>query len=165
VILLDGWSKTYAMTGWRLGYGIWPKRLVDYVRKLITIDHSCVNVAAQMAGLAAVTGPQDAVLAMRQSFAERRDVVVRGLNRLPNVSCRTPGGAFYAFPNVSATGWTSRELAQRLLDEAYVALVPGESFGANGQGFLRLSYAASLADIEEALARMALFLVTARPKA
>jgi aspartate/methionine/tyrosine aminotransferase len=165
VILLDGWSKTYAMTGWRLGYGIWPKRLVDYVRKLITIDHSCVNVAAQMAGLAAVTGPQDAVHAMRQSFAERRDVVVRGLNRLPNVSCRTPGGAFYAFPNVSATGWTSRELAQRLLDEAYVALVPGESFGANGQGFLRLSYAASLADIEEALARMALFLVTARPKA
>ncbi|HYM99018.1 MAG TPA: pyridoxal phosphate-dependent aminotransferase [Aestuariivirgaceae bacterium] len=165
VILLDGWSKSYAMTGWRLGYGIWPKRLVEYVRKLITVDHSCVNVVAQMAGLAAVTGPQDAVLAMRQSFAERRDVVVRGLNRLPHVSCRTPGGAFYAFPHVSDTGWTSRELAQRLLDEAYVALVPGESFGANGRGFLRLSYAASPADIEEALARMALFLVAARPKA
>jgi aspartate/methionine/tyrosine aminotransferase len=165
VILLDGWSKSYAMTGWRLGYGIWPRALVDYVRKLITVDHSCVNVAAQMAGLAAVTGPQDAVHAMRQSFAERRDVVVRGLNRLPHVSCRTPGGAFYAFPNVSATGWSSLELTRRLLEEAYVALVPGESFGANGQGYLRLSYAASLADIEEALARMALFLVTARPKA
>jgi aspartate/methionine/tyrosine aminotransferase len=165
VILLDGWSKTYAMTGWRLGYGIWPKSLVDYVRKLITVDHSCVNVAAQMAGLAAVTGPQDAVSAMRQSFAERRDVVVRGLNRLPHVSCRTPGGAFYAFPNVSATGWTSRELTHRLLEEAYVALVPGESFGANGRGYLRLSYAASMADIEEALGRMALFLVTSRPKA
>ena len=165
VILLDGWSKTYAMTGWRLGYGVWPRTLVDYVRKLITVDHSCVNVAAQMAGLAAVTGPQDAVQQMRQSFAERRDVVVRGLNRLPHVTCRVPGGAFYAFPNVSATGWTSRELAQRLLDEAYVALVPGESFGANGTGFLRLSYAASLKDIEEALGRMALFLVTARPKA
>ncbi|HEY7763481.1 MAG TPA: pyridoxal phosphate-dependent aminotransferase [Aestuariivirgaceae bacterium] len=164
VILLDGWSKTYAMTGWRLGYGIWPRELVDYVRKLITVDHSCVNVAAQMAGLAAVTGPQDAVEAMRQSFSERREVVVRGLNRLPHVTCRMPGGAFYAFPNVSATGWSSRELAQRLLEEAYVALVPGESFGAQGAGYIRLSYAASLADIEEALARMALFLVTARPK-
>ena len=164
VILLDGWSKSYAMTGWRLGYGVWPKHLVDYVRKLITVDHSCVNVAAQMAGLAAVTGPQDAVHAMRQSFAERRDVVVRGLNRLPHVTCRTPGGAFYAFPNVSDTGWSSRELAQRLLEEAYVALVPGESFGANGTGYLRLSYAASPADIEEALARMALFLVTSRPR-
>ncbi len=165
VILLDGWSKSYAMTGWRLGYGVWPRHLVDYVRKLITVDHSCVNVVAQMAGLAAVTGPQDAVHAMRQSFAERRDLVVRGLNRLPHVTCRTPGGAFYAFPNVSATGWGSRELAQRLLEEAYVALVPGESFGANGEGYLRLSYAASPADIEEALARMALFLVTSRPKA
>lgn len=165
VILLDGWSKSYAMTGWRLGYGVWPKHLVEYVRKLITVDHSCVNVAAQMAGLAAVTGPQDAVHAMRQSFAERRDVVVRGLNRLPHVTCRTPGGAFYAFPNVSDTGWSSRELAQRLLEEAYVALVPGESFGANGKGYLRLSYAASPADIEEALARMALFLVTSRPRA
>jgi aspartate/methionine/tyrosine aminotransferase len=164
VILLDGWSKSYAMTGWRLGYGVWPKHLVDYVRKLITVDHSCVNVAAQMAGLAAVTGPQDAVHAMRQSFAERRDLVVRGLNRLPHVTCRTPGGAFYAFPNVSDTGWGSRELAQRLLDEAYVALVPGESFGENGKGYLRLSYAASPADIEEALARMALFLVTSRPR-
>jgi aspartate/methionine/tyrosine aminotransferase len=164
VILLDGWSKTYAMTGWRLGYGIWPRDLVDYVRKLITVDHSCVNVAAQMAGLAAVTGPQDAVEAMRQSFSERREVVVRGLNRLPHVTCRMPGGAFYAFPNVSATGWSSRELTQRLLEEAYVALVPGESFGAQGVGYLRLSYAASLADIEEALARMALFLVTARPR-
>jgi aspartate/methionine/tyrosine aminotransferase len=164
VILLDGWSKSYAMTGWRLGYGVWPKHLVDYVRKLVTVDHSCVNVAAQMAGLAAVTGPQDAVHAMRQSFSERRDVVVRGLNRLPHVTCRMPGGAFYAFPNVSDTGWSSRELAQRMLDEAYVALVPGESFGANGKGYLRLSYAASLADIEEALARMALFLVTSRPR-
>lgn len=163
-ILLDGWSKTYAMTGWRLGYGVWPKPLVDHVRKLITVDHSCVNVAAQMAGLAAVTGPQDAVAAMRQSFAERRDHVVRGLNRLPHVSCRMPGGAFYAFPNVGATGWSSRELATRLLEEAFVALVPGESFGANGAGYLRFSYAAGLADIEEALARMALFLVTSRPK-
>jgi aspartate/methionine/tyrosine aminotransferase len=162
-ILLDGWSKTYAMTGWRLGYGVWPRQLVEHVRKLITVDHSCVNVVAQMAGLAAITGPQDAVQLMRQSFAERRDVVVKGLNRLPNVSCRTPGGAFYAFPNVSGTGWKARDLTRRLLEEAYVALVPGESFGANGAGYLRLSYAASLAEIEEALARMALFLVTARP--
>lgn len=163
-VLLDGWSKTYAMTGWRLGYGVWPLPLVDHVRKLITVDHSCVNVAAQMAGLAAVTGPQDAVQTMRQSFAERRELVVRGLNRLPNITCRTPGGAFYAFPNVSATGWGSRELATRLLEEAFVALVPGESFGANGEGYLRFSYAAAPSDIEEALARMALFLVTSRPK-
>jgi aspartate/methionine/tyrosine aminotransferase len=161
-ILLDGWSKTYAMTGWRLGYGMWPKSLVEHVRKLITVDHSCVNVVAQMAGLAAITGPQDAVVRMRRSFAERRDVVVKGLNRLPNVTCRTPGGAFYAFPNISGTGWNARELTRRLLEEAYVALVPGESFGENGEGYVRLSYAASLADIEEALARMALFLVTAR---
>ncbi len=162
-ILLDGWSKTYAMTGWRLGFGVWPKPLVQHVRKLITVDHSCVSVATQAAGLAAITGPQDAVQLMRQSFAERRDVVVKGLNRLPNVTCRTPGGAFYAFPNVSGTGWKARELTRRLLEEVYVALVPGESFGANGAGYIRLSYAASLADIEEALARMALFLVTARP--
>ena len=163
-ILLDGWSKTYAMTGWRLGYGVWPLPLVDHVRKLITVDHSCVNGPAQMAALAAVTGPQDAVAAMRQSFAERREHVVRGLNRLPNVTCRMPGGAFYAFPNVGATGWSSRELAGRLLEEAFVALVPGESFGANGTGYVRFSYAAGLDDIEEALARMALFLVTARPR-
>jgi aspartate/methionine/tyrosine aminotransferase len=165
MILLDGWSKTFAMTGWRLGYGVWPKRLVPHVRKLITVDHSCVNVAAQMAGLAAVTGPMDEVEAMRRTFAERRGLVVEGLNRLPGVSCRMPGGAFYAFPSVRGTGVGSRDLARRLLEEAHVALVPGEGFGDNGAGFVRLSYAASRAELEEALERMRRFLAENRAPA
>ncbi len=154
VILLDGWSKTFAMTGWRLGYGIWPMNLVNAVRGLITVDHSCVNVAAQVAGLAAITGPMDEVDRMRDTFARRRDVVVDGLNNMPGVTCRVPGGAFYAFPNITSTGIGSKQLADRLLIEANVALIPGESFGKNGKGYLRLSYAASLDEIETALARM-----------
>jgi len=154
VILLDGWSKTFAMTGWRLGYGIWPMQLVKAVRGLITVDHSCVNVAAQVAGLAAITGPMDEIDRMRATFARRRDVVVDSLNNMPGVTCRVPGGAFYAFPNISGTGIGSKQLADRLLMEANVALIPGESFGNNGKGYLRLSYAASLDEIDEALARM-----------
>jgi aspartate/methionine/tyrosine aminotransferase len=157
-IMLDGWSKTFAMTGWRLGFGIWPQRLVDHVRKLITVDHSCVNVAAQMAGLAAISGPMDEVEGFRRSFETRRKIVVDGLNRLPGVTCRMPGGAFYAFPNVKGTGRSSRELTRDLLDKAHVALVPGESFGDNGSGYLRLSYAASESELNEALIRMANFL-------
>jgi aspartate aminotransferase len=157
-IILDGWSKTFAMTGWRLGFGIWPKALVDHVRKLITVDHSCVNVAAQMAGLAAMTGPMDEIEGFRKSFEKRRQIVVDGLNALPGVSCRMPGGAFYAFPNVKGTGRASRDLARDLLSEAHVALIPGESFGDNGTGYLRLSYAASEAELKDALKRMADFL-------
>ncbi len=157
-IILDGWSKTFAMTGWRLGFGIWPRALVDHVRKLITVDHSCVNVAAQMAGLAAMTGPMDEIEGFRRSFDKRRQIVVDGLNALPGVSCRMPGGAFYAFPNVKRTGRASRDLARDLLNEAHVALIPGESFGDNGAGYLRLSYAASEAELREALARMGSFL-------
>ncbi|CAN5344465.1 pyridoxal phosphate-dependent aminotransferase [soil metagenome] len=154
-ILLDGWSKTFAMTGWRLGYGVWPSKLVDHVRKLITVDHSCVNVAAQMGGLAAMTGPMDEIEGFRKSFERRRKIVVDGLNALPGVSCRMPGGAFYAFPNVKKTGRNSRELARELLEKSHVALVPGESFGENGAGYLRVSYAASEAELREALTRMA----------
>jgi len=157
-IILDGWSKTFAMTGWRLGFGIWPRALVDHVRKLITVDHSCVNVAAQMAGLAAMTGPMDEIEGFRRSFEKRRGLVVDGLNALKGVSCRMPGGAFYAFPNVKATGRASRDLARDLLNEAHVALIPGESFGDNGAGYLRLSYAASEAELKEALSRMRDFL-------
>ncbi len=160
-ILLDGWSKTFAMTGWRLGFGVWPKGLVEHVRKLITVDHSCVNVAAQMAGLAAISGPMDEIEGFRRKFAQRRDLVVDGLNALPGVTCRRPGGAFYAFPNVSATGIASRDLAARLLEEANVALIPGDSFGDNGKGYLRLSYAASTPELSEALARMGRFLDSA----
>lgn len=157
-ILLDGWSKTFAMTGWRLGFGVWPNALVDHVRKLITVDHSCVNVAAQMAGLAAMTGPMEEIERFRQSFERRRKIVVDGLNALPGVSCRIPGGAFYAFPNVKKTGRDSRALTRDLLEKAHVALVPGESFGDNGAGYLRLSYAASERELREALTRMADFL-------
>jgi aspartate/methionine/tyrosine aminotransferase len=157
-IMLDGWSKTFAMTGWRLGFGIWPKDLVEMVKKMITVDHSCTSVATQMAGLAAITGPMDEIEGFRRSFEKRRDIVVDGLNALPGVTCRKPGGAFYAFPNIKGTGRPSRELARDLLDKAYVALIHGESFGANGEGYLRLSYAASEADIREALKRMRDFL-------
>ncbi|NNE21912.1 MAG: pyridoxal phosphate-dependent aminotransferase [Rhizobiales bacterium] len=158
VILLDGWSKTFAMTGWRLGYGIWPRALVEHVRKLITVDHSCVNGIAQVAALAAITGPMDAIDSMRARFAERRKVVVDGLNELPGVTCRLPGGAFYAFPNVTHTGLASGDLARRLLDEAHVALIAGEAFGDNGKGFLRVSYAAGTDEIEQALDRIKDFL-------
>ena len=157
-IILDGWSKTFAMTGWRLGFGIWPRHLIDYVKKLITVDHSCTSVATQMAGLAAITGPMDEIEGFRRTFQKRRDIVVEGLNAIKGVRCRMPGGAFYAFPNISGTGWSSRDLARELLDKAYVALIFGESFGQNGKGFMRLSYAASEADIREALRRMTEFL-------
>jgi aspartate aminotransferase len=154
VVLLDGWSKTFAMTGWRLGYGIWPEATVEAVRGLITVDHSCVNVAAQMAGLAAITGPMDEIDAMRDTFMRRRDLVVDRLNAMPGASCRVPGGAFYAFPNVRGTGMESKLLADRLLMEAHVALIPGDSFGENGKGYLRVSYAASTSELNEALDRM-----------
>jgi aspartate/methionine/tyrosine aminotransferase len=157
-IILDGWSKTFAMTGWRLGFGIWPRHLVDYVKKLITVDHSCTSVATQMAGLAAITGPMDEIEGFRKSFQKRRDLVVAGLNAIKGVRCRVPGGAFYAFPNITGTGWSSRDLSRELLEKAHVALLLGESFGANGAGFVRISYAASETELREALARMKAFL-------
>jgi aspartate aminotransferase len=157
-IILDGWSKTFAMTGWRLGFGIWPRHLIDYVKKLITVDHSCTSVATQMAGLAAITGPLDEIEGFRRSFQRRRDIVVAGLNDIRGVRCRLPGGAFYAFPNITGTGWSSRELARDLLEKAHVALIFGDSFGDNGKGFMRLSYAASETDLVEALRRMKAFL-------
>ena len=163
VILLDGWSKTFAMTGWRLGYGIWPLDLVEHVRKLITVDHSCVNGVAQMAGLAATTGPMECVDVFLQSFRQRRDLLVSGLNALPGVTCQIPGGAFYAFPNISATGFQSRELARRLLEETHVATIAGDAFGDNGKGFIRFSYAASQQDLQRALERTGKFLATESP--
>jgi len=158
VIFLDGWSKTFAMTGWRLGYGIWPLDLVEHVRKLITVDHSCVNGVAQMVGLAATTGPMECVDVFLQSFRQRRDLLVSGLNALPGVTCQIPGGAFYAFPNISGTGFQSRELAHRLLEEAHIATISGDAFGDNGEGFIRFSYAASQQELRAALERMGKFL-------
>ncbi len=158
LILLDGWSKTYAMTGWRLGYSVWPKAWREVARKLAVNSYSCVNSASQFAGIAALDGPQDSVAAMRAEFDRRRKAVVEGLNRLPGVTAVTPKGAFYAFPNVSGTGWKAKPLASALLEEAGVATIGGPDFGVFGEGYLRLSYAASLEAIERALARMADFL-------
>jgi len=160
LILLNGWSKTYAMTGWRLGYAVWPGKLYDYARKLSVNLHSCVNAAAQYAGLAALTGPQDASERMVAEFDRRRKVVVEGLNKLPNVSCATPKGAFYAFPNISRTGWKAKALANALLDDAGVAVIGGPDFGILGEGYLRLSYANSTENILKALGRMGDFLST-----
>jgi len=158
LILLNGWSKTYAMTGWRLGYAIWPGKLYENARKLAVNLHSCVNAPTQYAGVAALTGPQDAVDHMRAEFDKRRRVVVEGLNKLPGVSCITPAGAFYAFPNIKKTGWKSKPLANALLDETGVALIGGPDFGILGEGYLRLSYANSTENILRALARMGEFL-------
>ena len=160
LIILNGWSKTYAMTGWRLGYAIWPGKLYDYARKLAVNLHSCVNAPTQYAGIAALTGPQDAVAHMLGEFDKRRKLVVEGLNKLPGVSCITPKGAFYAFPNVKQTDWKAKPLANALLDEAGVALIGGPDFGILGEGYLRLSYANSAENILRALERMGEFLQT-----
>ena len=158
LILLDGWSKTNAMTGWRMGYGYWPKQLLEGATRLAVNSNSCVNAAAQWAGIAALEGPQDAVETMMTAFDERRRTVVSGLNAIPGLSCVEPGGAFYAFPNISGSGMSAKQLEVALLEEAGVATVAGTSFGAHGEGYLRLSYANSLENIEIALGRIAEFL-------
>jgi aspartate aminotransferase len=158
LILLDGWSKTYAMTGWRLGYSVWPKSLYENARKLAVNSYSCVNAPTQFAGIAALTGPQDAVAEMVAEFDARRAVVVEGLNKLPGVGAAVPKGAFYAFPNIAATGWKAKALASALLDEAGVATIGGPDFGIFGEGFIRLSYANSTVNIRRALERIGDFL-------
>jgi aspartate aminotransferase len=160
LIILNGWSKTYAMTGWRLGYAIWPGKLYDYARKLAVNLHSCVNAPTQYAGIAALTGPQDAVAHMLKEFDKRRKLVVEGLNKLPGVSCIMPKGAFYAFPNIKQTAWKAKPLANALLDETGVALIGGPDFGILGEGYLRLSYANSAENILRALERVDGFLKT-----
>ena len=165
LILLNGWSKTYAMTGWRLGYAVWPGKLYDYARKLAVNLHSCVNAPTQYAGIAALTGPQDAVAHMRAEFDKRRKLVVEGLNKLPGVSCIIPKGAFYAFPNIKQTGWKAKPLAHALLDETGVALIGGPDFGILGEGYLRLSYANSAENILRALERVDSFLKTRKAAA
>ena len=154
VILLDGWSKTYAMTGWRLGYGIWPKALFGAAERLAINCHSCVNAAAQFAGIAALEGPREPVHRMVAAFAERRETIVAALNSLPGFRCARPGGAFYTFPNVSGTGLDARTLQGKLLDETGVATVAGTSFGEFGEGYLRFSYANSREAIVEAVGRI-----------
>jgi len=158
LILLNGWSKTYAMTGWRLGYAVWPGKLYNYARKLAVNLHSCVNASAQYAGLAALKGSQVEVTKMVAEFDKRRKVVVEGLNKLPGVSCATPKGAFYAFPNIKRTGWKAKALASSLLEDAGVAIIGGPDFGILGEGYVRLSYANSTENILKALDRMGEFL-------
>ncbi len=154
LILLDGWSKTYAMTGWRLGYAVWPEAAVEHVTRLCINDHSCVNAAAQYAGLAALTGPQDAVEEMVAQFDARRQVIVEALNSLPGMTCTDPAGAFYAFPDISGTGLTARQAQDLFLDQAGVASIAGTSFGAWGEGYVRFSYANSTENIERAMERI-----------
>ncbi|MBH68930.1 MAG: hypothetical protein CMM58_11300 [Rhodospirillaceae bacterium] len=154
LILLDGWSKTYAMTGWRLGYSVWPDNVTSHAEKLCVNIHSCVNAAAQFAGIAALQGDQAAVFSMVTAFAERRQVITQKLNEIPGFSCIEPGGAFYAFPNITKTGMSSDAVQKKLLEEAGVAVISGTSFGVHGEGYLRFSYANSIENIETALTRI-----------
>ncbi|OJU52402.1 MAG: aspartate aminotransferase, partial [Mesorhizobium sp. 61-13] len=163
LIVLNGWSKTWAMTGWRMGWSIWPNgdkgaHLYDKVRKLAVNCWSCVNAPSQYAGIAAIDGPQDDADKMMRAFDRRRKLVIEGLNALPGVSCITPKGAFYAFPNISGTGWKAKKLASALLEEAGVALIGGPDFGVLGEGYMRLSYANSEENILRALERIEAFL-------
>jgi aspartate/methionine/tyrosine aminotransferase len=154
-ILLDGFSKTYAMTGWRLGYGVMSRSLVPWFTRLMTNSNSCCASFTQVAGVAALRGKQAEVTAMVEAFRARRDVLVAGLNTIPGLSCRVPHGAFYAFPNISALGRPAKEIADLLLEEAGVATLAGTAFGRHGEGYLRLSYANSLDNLREAVERIA----------
>jgi aspartate aminotransferase len=153
-ILLDGWSKTYAMTGWRMGFGVWPRALMAHAERLQINSVSCTNAAAQMAGMEALRGPQDAVEKMRKAFDERRQIIVKELNAIPGFRCTLPKGAFYAFANITGTGIASRELESTLLNQAGVSCLAGTSFGTSGEGFLRFSYANSTENIREGMRRI-----------
>jgi aspartate aminotransferase len=153
-VILDGFSKTYSMTGWRLGYGVMPLWLADAVNKLTVNSNSCTASFTQRAGIAALEGPQDCVTAMVREFRQRRDAMVKGLNEIPGFRCSLPAGAFYAFPNIKGTGRSSKDLADFVLNEAGVASLSGSSFGEYGEGYLRFSYANSLPNILEAIERM-----------
>ncbi|MHC4892865.1 MAG: pyridoxal phosphate-dependent aminotransferase [Planctomycetota bacterium] len=155
LIVLDGWSKTFSMTGWRLGWGLWPKDLIAHAERLQINSVSCPSAPVQVAGIEALRGPQDAVDTMMKAFDERRKAIVEGLNRIPGFSCVTPKGAFYAFPNITGTGLSASELQDSLLTQAGVAILAGTSFGALGEGYLRFSYASSMENIERALERVA----------
>jgi aspartate/methionine/tyrosine aminotransferase len=150
-ILLDGWSKTWAMTGWRLGFGVFPPALVEPVTRLVINSVSCTSAFSQYAALAALQGPWEPVSQMIEEFRRRRDVIVSGLNAIPGITCLEPQGAFYVFPNVTGTGLSSGELAARLLQDAGVAALSGTAFGGYGEGYMRFSYANSVENIQLAL--------------
>jgi aspartate aminotransferase len=154
-VLIDGYSKTYAMTGWRMGWGAMPKDLAPHVTRLMTNSNSCTCSFSQIAGIEGLTGPQDGPKKMVEAFRERRDVIVDGLNSLPGMTCKKPKGAFYVFPNITATGKDEKWLADYFLEEAGVACLAGTSFGEYGKGYIRFSYANSVENIEKAVSRMA----------
>jgi aspartate aminotransferase len=153
-ILLDGFSKTYAMTGWRMGYGVMRADLATHISRLMTNSNSCTASFTQIAGIEALCGSQDVVDAMRAKFQKRRDVMVAGLNKIKGFSCRVPHGAFYVFPNITKTGWPSKKLADALLEDVGVAALSGTAFGDFGEGYLRFSVANSIENIEKALDRI-----------
>ena len=151
LIVLDGWSKAYSMTGWRLGWSVWPETLVEHVIKFCVNNHSCVNAAIQYGGIAALDGPDDSINFMMEKFTERRKIIFDGLNSIKGIQCSLPGGAFYAFPNVVETGMNGKEFAKKCLHEAGVAIVPGTSFGKKAIDYVRFSFAASQDNISQAL--------------
>ena len=151
LIVLEGWSKAYSMTGWRLGWSYWPKEMVAHVNKLLINSVSCVNAAAQFAGIAALDGPDDSINDMLDKFTLRRNLIHKGLNDLPGIECSLPGGAFYAFPKVKGTGMTGSEFCKKAMHEAGVAIVPGTAFGKTCQDYVRFSFAASRDNIQQAL--------------
>ena len=154
LIVLDGWSKTYCMTGWRLGWSIWPKKYIDFANKLCVNNHSCPTSISQYAGIEALNGSQNEINKIVQEFQKRRDFVYKEINKLENISCFEPGGAFYAFPNISKTGFNDKEFANYALEKKGVAIVPGTSFGDQANKNIRISFANSLEKIEEAIKRI-----------
>ena len=151
LIVLDGWSKAYSMTGWRMGWSVWPENLIPHVTKLAINSFSCVNAPSQFAGIAALDGPDDSIHHMMEKFDQRRKLIHKGLNDLPGVECSMPGGAFYAFPNVKGTGMSGSEFSKKCMHEAGVAIVPGTAFGKTSVDYVRFSFAASRDNIQKAL--------------
>ena len=159
LIVLDGWSKAYSMTGWRLGWGVWPEHLVEHVIKFCVNNHSCVNAAVQFGGIAALDGPDNSIMMMMDKFTKRRKLIFEGLNSINGIECSLPGGAFYAFPKVIGTGMNGQEFAKKCLHEAGVAIVPGTAFGKKAVDYVRFSFAASQDDISKALEKIRKMLV------
>ena len=159
LIVLDGWSKAYSMTGWRLGWGVWPEHLVEHVIKFCVNNHSCVNAAVQFGGIAALEGSDDSLIMMMEKFIKRRKLIFEGLNSINGIECSLPGGAFYAFPKVIGTGMNGQEFAKKCLHEAGVAIVPGTAFGKKAVDYVRFSFAASQDDISKALENIRKMLV------
>ena len=154
LIVLDGWSKAYAMTGWRMGWSVWPENLIPHVNKFIINSVSCVNAPSQFAGIAALDGPDDSINLMMKKFKERRNLIHKGLNSLPGVECSLPGGAFYAFPKVIGTGMDGNEFTKKCLHEAGVSIIPGTSFGKTSRDYVRFSFAASSENISNAIEKI-----------